>query len=170
MDISQASPTLNHAFSWSAADLSLVNTFNVLKNSWGCTFKSITSQGELSLPKHTHTHTESCTFQHIFLQHNKPTQAQNPCKTIPIHAGTNKRTIGAHRPVSQDPPKEMQESTVTQLHTVLLHNKIDQIEKKKTAAGWSEIMLANTASFFFFYSFYCQHTHQSVFQDLGQTL
>ena len=35
-------------------------------------------------PPHTHTHTqantESCTFQHTFSQHSKPTQAQKPCK------------------------------------------------------------------------------------------
>lgn len=55
MDISQASPTLNHAFPWSAADLSLVNTFNALKNSSGCTFKSITSQLVMIAKTHTHT-------------------------------------------------------------------------------------------------------------------
>lgn len=46
-----------------------------------------------------HTHTQSCTFQHTFRQHRKPTQAQ--CKTIPVHADANE----AHR---LDTPQGMQ--------------------------------------------------------------
>lgn len=56
---------------------------------------------------------------------SKPTQALKP-----VHAGTNKKTQEAHTPVSKDPPKEMQESTVTSQNNVHNNNKIktDQID------------------------------------------
>lgn len=58
---------------------------------------------------HTHTHTLNPAHSNTFPHHSKPTQAQKPCKIIPVHAGTNKRTQEAQRPVSQPPLKEMQE-------------------------------------------------------------
>lgn len=79
---------------------------------------------------HADTYTRRCADKHSYTQTHihshppthsntrsrstaSPLKHQKPCKTIPVHAGTNKRTQEAYRPISQNPPEEMQECSLT---------------------------------------------------------